>query len=53
MATWLAEIYVIRYSIYKLISIYLRAFVGTIIVYIDIYSLVNYCPRQIQQIGFL
>ena len=34
MATWLAEICVIRCSIYKLISIYLRAFVGAIIVYI-------------------
>lgn len=53
IATWLAEMYVIRYSMYKLISIHLRAFVGTIIVYTDIYTLVNYCPLQIQQVGFL
>jgi len=52
IATWLAEIYAIRYSMYKLISIYLGAFVGTIIVYTDIYTLVNYCPLQIQQVGF-
>jgi hypothetical protein len=53
MATLLAETYRMSLCIYKLISVYLCAFFGSMIVYINIYCLMNFCPQEIQHVRYV